>query len=782
MRKKNFSKMLLVSVLCGTQLVQMMGVPAYAEEFSVYEAESPEESTVSAEESAGLLEGDVVSAEEGTGLSEENGVAAEEDAEISAAEVSDADLFTDEADAGAVFASNSTTSGTCGNNGKVTWKLENGVLTIGGKGDMEFTKKLDEDGMEYIYTIPWANYRSQITEVVIEDEVTLIDNEAFANCENLRKVTVADTVKEICARAFYGDTSLTDVDLGSGVEQMGSQIFVSDPITALTLPRNLKVIFEGSTFSSMSKLTDIYVESGNTAFKSETGVLYTYDGATLVQYPQGRQATSYYILAGTKKISTGAFDDDDSRLTNLTLPASLESADTLYDISTLVNFTVLEGNTKYIDKNGVLYTADGTTLLRYPLGRQETTYSVPSGTKIIASSAISDSKLTTLKLPSSLETFEDISISTLLNYSVESGNTAFQDKDGVLYTADGTTLLSYPRGRQEAYSVPEKTKKIGSSAFASSGITSVTIPDTVVEIGKSAFFCCKNLIGIAFPSDLKTIESSMCEGCTKLTFVIFPKNLEEIKEFAFYNTSLKEVVLPSSVKTIEDDAFDPYIMKQITTTTTTTTESTTTTTTETTTESTTTTTTETTTTTTTESTTEPTTNADGKYEFTSLKLSKTVYVYNKRAKKPTVRVYVGTQKLASKYYTVSYKNNTDIGYATVTVKGKGAYKSYVGTATFKILPRTLKLTTCKSSQKQVLSLEWKQGAQVNGYQYQVSTDSSFTASARKTFKIKSGKITSAVVTGLNSKQTYYVRIRSYKKVNGKAMYGSWSDVKKAVIK
>ena len=79
--------------------------------------------------------------------------------------------------------------------------------------------------------------------------------------------------------------------------------------------------------------------------------------------------------------------------------------------------------------------------------------------------------------------------------------------------------------------------------------------------------------------------------------------------------------------------------------------------------------------------------------ITSVKLSKTSYVYTGTAHKPTVtvksKVNGKTVTLKSTQYTVAYKNNKAVGKATVTVTGKGSYGGTI-TKTFKITPVSLK--------------------------------------------------------------------------------------------
>ena len=69
----------------------------------------------------------------------------------------------------------------------------------------------------------------------------------------------------------------------------------------------------------------------------------------------------------------------------------------------------------------------------------------------------------------------------------------------------------------------------------------------------------------------------------------------------------------------------------------------------------------------------------------------------------------------------------------------------------------------------------KKTTQITGYQIQYSTDKAFKSYKTKT--VSSYKTTSTTLTGLSAKKTYYVRIRTYKTVNGVKYYSGWSTVK-----
>lgn len=148
--------------------------------------------------------------------------------------------------------------------------------------------------------------------------------------------------------------------------------------------------------------------------------------------------------------------------------------------------------------------------------------------------------------------------------------------------------------------------------------------------------------------------------------------------------------------------------------------------------------------------------------------------YTGKAIKPTVTVKDGAKTLKNGTdYTLSYKNNTKIGTATVTIKGKG---NYTGTkiVNFKILPKKTTLKVKKSGSKATLS--WNK---VNGAEKYVVYCSTNGGSYKKISTVSSSK-TSVTISKLDfTKNTYKFRIRSYAKVDGKTYYSPYSAAVKA---
>ena len=83
--------------------------------------------------------------------------------------------------------------------------------------------------------------------------------------------------------------------------------------------------------------------------------------------------------------------------------------------------------------------------------------------------------------------------------------------------------------------------------------------------------------------------------------------------------------------------------------------------------------------------------------------------------------------------------------------------------------------------KKAISVTWKKVGGVKGYQIQIATDKKFKKN-KKTVTVKKQKTTKTTVKKLKAKKKYYVRVRTYKIVNGKKVYSSWSKVKSVKTK
>jgi len=178
----------------------------------------------------------------------------------------------------------------------VRWKLEDGILTITGKGDIPdclhsnfLTRKSKGKDPNRWLTTPWSSSKLLITSVFIEDGITRIGDAAFNGCKNLNSVHIPESVTSIGEYAFGECENLTSVNIPNSVTklEMGA-FFMCKNLSSITIPANFTWsdvnIFTGCNFESViipeemtiipmglfsnTQLTSVTIPQGVTLIKS----------------------------------------------------------------------------------------------------------------------------------------------------------------------------------------------------------------------------------------------------------------------------------------------------------------------------------------------------------------------------------------------------------------------------------------------------------------------------------------------------------------------------------
>lgn len=116
-----------------------------------------------------------------------------------------------------------------------------------------------------------------------------------------------------------------------------------------------------------------------------------------------------------------------------------------------------------------------------------------------------------------------------------------------------------------------------------------------------------------------------------------------------------------------------------------------------------------------------------------------------------------------------------VGKATITVTATSGGAKTTQKVTITVNPKGTTFRAVYNGKGRKLKAYWNRNSQVDGYQLQYGTSKNFTGC--KTVTLKSNQYTGSVRTGLKKNATYYVRIRTYKRVSGKTYYSNWSKVK-----
>lgn len=108
--------------------------------------------------------------------------------------------------------------------------------------------------------------------------------------------------------------------------------------------------------------------------------------------------------------------------------------------------------------------------------------------------------------------------------------------------------------------LPEKLTLIGGGAFCNcKNLKQVQLPPQLKELGEGAFFNCENLAQIQLPSQLNKLGTDAFRDCTSLDKIDIPAGLKQIESATFCNTGLTSVTLHEGLTKIEDWAFHDYL-------------------------------------------------------------------------------------------------------------------------------------------------------------------------------------------------------------------------------
>jgi len=131
--------------------------------------------------------------------------------------------------------------------------------------------------------------------------------------------------------------------------------------------------------------------------------------------------------------------------------------------------------------------------------------------------------------------------------------------DGKFVTSIGKEAFSNCTGLTEI-TIPDSVTSIEDYAFSNcTSLTEITIPDSVTSIGERAFYYCTGLAKITIPDSVTSIGEQAFSRCTSLTEITIPDSVTSIESGTFSGcTSLTEITLPDSVTDIEGQYYDGY--------------------------------------------------------------------------------------------------------------------------------------------------------------------------------------------------------------------------------
>lgn len=322
------------------------------------------------------------------------------------------------------------------------------------------------------------------------------------------------------------------------------------------------------------------------AYKSDTDVAYAVTGGNI--YFDKSTGTITYCDSSVKEaiipetiegvgvscIGSSAFYKC-RILTSVTIPNSVTSiSNRAFDgCTSLMEFVVSESSKSFSAVEGALFNKEKTMLIRYPLGKTNTSYEILNSVTSIGDWAFRDCKnLTSVNIPSSVKgighsAFSGCTSLTSIEIpdSVTSiGGRAFSDCTGLTNVTIPNSVATIDHNTFNgckglvSVKIPDSVTSIGDSAFQDcKELMGIIIPNSVTSIGIAAFYGCKSLTSIEIPNGVEIIDQRVFQDCTNLTSIEIPNSVTYIGWYAFgYCTNLTKITIPNRVRGIGSNAFE----------------------------------------------------------------------------------------------------------------------------------------------------------------------------------------------------------------------------------
>lgn len=425
-----------------------------------------------------------------------------------------------------------------------------------------------------------VKYKGTSKSVSIPTDVESIGKQAFENNDTITSVNVPKSVKLMGAYAFWGCDNLSRVTLGSGLKEVGDYVFANcKGLTEITIPSNIRSIgiqaFADCTNLKVIKIPTEVTFIHETAFDGCVNLIIDCEEGSYADnyakefYKRQKKMPNYSqsdVPTGTDKEEQTKDNKNSDSINSITVPvtngmllgASNVVGNHAYVMIDREEQNVLDGDIiaqNILDNAGLQFQGkaedsfakytivDGAIVAdqAYYQNEQIGFVELPGTIKEIGQFAFARSSLRKIVLPEGLEQIDygafygcDGLVSLVLPGSIRSVEPkaiegtayleAFEKQTSTDFLISGNCLLAY-KGDSAKVKIPSGVEVIAAEVFKDhKEITTVQFPESLVSIGEGAF-----------------------ENCSGLTKAAWSNGLEEIKDRAFYGTTLKSVTIPKTV-------------------------------------------------------------------------------------------------------------------------------------------------------------------------------------------------------------------------------------------
>lgn len=413
---------------------------------------------------------------------------------------------------------------------------------------------------------------SGIREIAVTEGVVKIENGAFSGASNLVTVILPTSLTQLDPAVFLNCYNLTNINLPPSLTEIGAYCFCRTNISHINIPGSVTSISSDSQFVECP-LETITVSDDNTIYNSIGNCNAIIENST---HKLILGCKNTIIPSTVKSIGSQAFYGIKNLPTTFTIPEGVTEigARAFYESTGLQNI-ILPYTLKTIGER-VFYNLTSLTSVTFREGLES-----------IGEYAFYQCNLQSIYLPSTVSSIGAAVFSNnnnLRTIIVSTDNAVYDSRNdcnaiietvtntlisGCCYTVIPNTVEVIGNGafmycnNDTVFSdivLPSSVRKIDENAFNSCySIRSINL-ENVTELGKLAFFLCRELVDVSLGEGLTEIPNECFEYCWKLSSVKFPSTLQTIGTSAFYNCQANEFVsidLSNTViRTIGNRAFE----------------------------------------------------------------------------------------------------------------------------------------------------------------------------------------------------------------------------------